>query len=189
MAARKDTLFTDKEESLCQARLLTVTAAEAYRNSLYKTEGMTNSTIAKLASETFAKPKIKARMAVLLAKRVARADIDADYVLKRLVEIDELDILDIMSDDMSIKPLNEWPKVWRTTITSIDVLEEFMGKGEDRDLVGFIKKLKLPDKLKNLELLGKHVDVLAWKEQHTVEHTLVGDIVNDIVNGHGLPSK
>jgi phage terminase small subunit len=41
----------------------------------------------------------------------------------------------------------------------------FEGRGEDREMVGILKKIKWPDKVKNLELLGKHVSVMAFKEQ------------------------
>ena len=41
-------------------------------------------------------------------------------------------------------------------------------------MVGFLKKIKWPDKVKNLELIGKHVDVQAFKDkvehEGTIEH-------------------
>ena len=35
----------------------------------------------------------------------------------------------------------------------------------DLGRVGVLRKIKWPDKLKKLELLGKHVDVQAWKDR------------------------
>jgi phage terminase small subunit len=91
-------------------------------------------------------------------ERQERANIDADYVLKRLVEIDQMDVLDIMDDQMKILPLRDWPKIWRQYISNIENLEL-------TDADGVFKKIKWPDKVKNLELLGKHVSVGAFKEQ------------------------
>lgn len=96
------------------------------------------------------------------AERQERTKIDADYVLRRLVEIDQMDVLDIMDDQMKIRPVNEWPKAWRQYVTNLENLE--LSDGE-----GCFKKIKWPDKIKNLELIGKHVSVGAFKDK--VEHT------------------
>ena len=34
-----------------------------------------------------------------------------------------------------------------------------------REQIGWLKKIKWPDKIKNLELLGKHIAVNAFKEK------------------------
>ena len=103
------------------------------------------------------------------SKRAEQTQIDAEYVLRRLVEIDQMDVLDIMDDKYCLKPIGEWPKIWRQYISSIENLEEFEGFGEDRTQIGWLKKIKWPDKTKNLELLGKHVSVGAFKDK--VEHS------------------
>jgi len=94
--------------------------------------------------------------------------------INRLVEIDQMDVLDIMNEDMALKPLSEWPAVWRRYLSGFDLAEMFEGRGEEREMVGILKKIKWPDKVKNLELLGKHVAVQAFKEkvEHSGEMTL-----------------
>ncbi|CAM8022893.1 hypothetical protein MOMOMMO210B_20105 [Morganella morganii] len=47
----------------------------------------------------------------------------------------------------------------------------YEGRGDDREMVGLLKKIKWPDKVRNLELLGKHVHVQAFREQVSNEHT------------------
>ena len=96
------------------------------------------------------------------AEREERTKIDADYVLKRLVEIDQMDVLDIMDDDGNVKPLRDWPKIWRQYISNIETISVDDGEG-------WLKKIKWPDKVKNLELLGRHVSVGAFKDK--VEHS------------------
>ena len=104
-------------------------------------------------------------VARLVEERNKRLQIDADYVLQRLIEVDQLDVLDIIEDDGEVKPLSEWPKSWRTLISGIDVSEIFEGYGRDRSMTGLLKKIKWPDKTKNLEMLGKHIDVRAWEKE------------------------
>lgn len=114
--------------------------------------------------------RIQKRIAELMAERNKRARISADYVLLRLQQIDELDLADIMDDDLSLKPLSSWPKAWRQFLSGVKVAELFEGKGDKKKIIGVLKSIKWPDKLKNLELIGKHVDVNAFKEIH--EHNV-----------------
>lgn len=102
-------------------------------------------------------------------KRAARVQIDADYVLRRLADIDQMDCMDIIGDSGAIKPISQWPKIWRQFVSGFDVADIFEGSGDDRKLVGLLKKIKWPDKVKNLELIGRHVGVQAWKDK--VEHS------------------
>lgn len=102
-------------------------------------------------------------------KRSNETKINASYVLKRLHEIDQMDVLDILADDGSVLPISEWPKAWRTTISGFDVSELFEGVGDQRKMIGLLKKIKWPDKTKNLELLGRHVEVQAFREKLEVE--------------------
>lgn len=99
------------------------------------------------------------------AERSQRTQVNADYVLKRLVEIDQMDCLDILNDDGSVKPVRDWPQIWRQFVSGFDVAELFTGGGEDRELAGMLKKIKWPDKIKNLELIGKHVNVQAFRDK------------------------
>lgn len=117
------------------------------------------------ASRNMDIPKVKERIAELMKHRNKRTKVGADYVLKRLVEIDELDLADIMNDDLTLKPLSEWPKAWRQFLTGVKVAELFEGQGDDKQMIGVLKSIKWPDKVKNLELIGKHVDVQAFKER------------------------
>ena len=82
-----------------------------------------------------------------------------------------MDVLDILLANGELKPIAQWPKVWRTTLSGMDVTE-MAG-----DAAGLLKKIKWPDKVKNLELLGKHVTVQAFKD----------NVKNELVGPNGLP--
>lgn len=108
---------------------------------------------------------VQSAIQAAMAERTTRTEITADYVLTRLVEIDQMDCLDILSDTGAIKPVSEWPKIWRQFISGFDVSDLFDGAGDERQMVGVLKKIKWPDKVKNLELIGKHVNVQAFREK------------------------
>lgn len=119
------------------------------------------------ADQMLSKPHIAAAVAAAQAARSKRTEVDVDYVVARMVEIDQMDVLDIMNDAMELKPVSEWPRVWRQYLSGFDLAEMFEGRGEDRDMVGILKKIKWPDKIKNLELLGRHLGMFKDRVEHS----------------------
>lgn len=119
-------------------------------------------------------------------QRLEKARIEADYVLQRLVAIDRMSIDQILNDDFSVKPLSEWPQIWLEMLAGLDVKELHEGRGDAREMAGALKKLKWPDKLKTLELIGKHIDVRAFAEQHKHSHGLPDETIRtlrDVLKG------
>ena len=97
--------------------------------------------------------------------RSERTKIDSDYVLHRLAEIDRMDVLDILHDDGSLRAVRDWPPIWRQYIGGMDVLTSITRVNDETEIENILKKIKWPDKLKNLDLIGKHVNVQAWRER------------------------
>lgn len=133
--------------------------------------GFSPNTAAVKASVMMRDERIQKRIAELMEERNKRLRVSADYVLLRLVEIDQMDVLDILHDDGTLKPIREWPKIWRTTLSGFDLSSTIMNMNED-SIETILKKIKWPDKVKNLELIGKHVDVNAFKERLEVSGTV-----------------
>ena len=157
-------LKAPKREMFCREYIKDLNGTQAAIRS-----GYSEKTANRIASQLLSKLDIQSRIAEMQSVRVEEVRIDANYVLKRLIEIDQMDVLDIMNDNMSFRPLHEWPKVWRQYLSGVDLSEMFEGKGDEREMVGILKKIKWPDKVKNLELLGKHIGVGAFTEK--VDHT------------------
>lgn len=151
--------LTDKQEMFCREYLIDLNATQAAIRA-----GYSEKTANRTASENMSKPDIQSRIAELKAQRNDLVGINATYVLKRLVEIDQMDVLDILTDSGELKAVRDWPLTWRTTLSGMEVME-MSGEGNTAAL---LKKIKWPDKVKNLELLGKHIDVSAFKEM--VDH-------------------
>ncbi|MEZ1840297.1 terminase small subunit [Pseudomonas putida] len=102
-------------------------------------------------------PEVAQAIEQAMGERNKRLQVDADYVLQRLTEIDQLDLADIFDVDGKLMPIRQWPLIWRQMVKEVD-----MKTG----------KVKFHDKLRALELIGKHVNVNAFREQ--VNHT--GDL-------------
>ncbi|MDK8076129.1 terminase small subunit [Citrobacter freundii] len=148
--------LTDKQEMFCREYLIDLNATQAAIRAGYSAK-----TSNRTASENLSKPDIQSRIAELKAQRNDLVGINATYVLNRLVEIDQMDVLDILTSTGELRAVSEWPKVWRTTLSGLEVME----MASEGNSVALLKKIKWPDKVKNLELLGKHISVQAFKEQ------------------------
>ncbi|EOF5143011.1 terminase small subunit [Klebsiella pneumoniae] len=131
--------------------------------------GYSPNTAGKFASQNMRDARIQKRIAELMEERNKRLRVSADYVLLRLVEMVQMDVSDILDDDGGIKPVSQWPKVWRTSLSAMDINRIRMaGKDGEDDIESTLQKVKWPDKVKLLELIGKHVDVNAFKERMEV---------------------
>ena len=149
--------LTPKQQRFVEEYLIDLNATQAAIRA-----GYSEKTADSIGLQLLRKTQVAEAIAGAKAERSEQTQIDSAYVLKRLVEIDQMDVLDIMDDDGNVKPLRDWPKIWRQYISNIETIS--MDDGE-----GWLKKIKWPDKVKNLELLGKHVSVGAFKDK--IEHT------------------
>lgn len=167
--------LTPKQLQFCREYLIDFNATQSAIRA-----GYSEKTAYSIGVENLKKPEIQQEIERLQNERNQRLDVDADYVLKRLVEVDKLDILDILDDTGNFKPFSEWTKEWRLNISSFEVVETATG--------GLVKKIKFPDKVKNLELLGKHIQVGAWVNNQSIdlnanikaEVTTLSDILEEI---------
>lgn len=149
--------LTPKQQRFVEEYLIDLNATQAAIRA-----GYSEKTAKVIAAQNLSKLNVQEAIEEAQSKRAEQTQIDAAYVLRRLVEIDQMDVLDIMDDDGNVKPLRDWPKIWRQYISNIETIS--MDDGE-----GWLKKIKWPDKVKNLELLGRHVSVGAFKDK--VEHS------------------
>ena len=151
--------LNQRQEMFCREYIKDLNGTQAAIRAGYSPR-----TADRMAYELLKKPEIQAFVLQSKAERVEEVKVDANYVLKRLIEIDEMDVADILDDGGDFLPIRKWPKVWRTTLSGLDIA--IINSG---DTEAIIKKIKWPDKVKNLELLGKHIGVGAFTEK--VDHT------------------
>lgn len=84
--------LTDKQDIFCREYLIDLNATQAAIRAGYSAK-----TANRTASENMSKPDIQSRIAEVKAQRNDLVGINATYVLNRLVEIDQVDVLDILT--------------------------------------------------------------------------------------------
>jgi len=156
--------ITAKQAIFCDEYLKDLNATQAAIRA-----GYSERTAEQQGSRLLSNAKIKAEIASRVEKRGERTKIDADWLLKRLADEALADISDLYDEGGNLLPVKEWPLIWRQgLVQGIEVEELFAGGGEDRKHIGRVRKIKLDNRAKRLELIGKHVSVQAFKDQVAV---------------------
>jgi len=107
-------------------------------------------------------PEVQEAIVALKAERSKRTGINADWLLRRLADEAEADLGDLYGDDGALKPIKDWPPIWRKGLVAGVDVEEIRSGGA---AVGIIRKVKLADRGKRLELIGRHIDVQAFRDR------------------------
>ncbi|KSP85635.1 terminase small subunit [Pseudomonas aeruginosa] len=144
--------LTKKQRLFVDEYLIDLNATQAAIRAGYSTRRAT-----EIGYQLLQRPEVAQAIQAAMAERSKRTEVEADYVIRRLREIDEMDVLDILEDDGSFRSIRDWPRVWRQFLSGIEIAELFEGRGDDRRIAGVLRKVKWPDKLRNLELLSRHV--------------------------------
>ncbi len=97
------------------------------------------------------------------------------FVERLLMEMKTIavsDLRQLFNDDGSLKPPSEWSEEASQFISSIEINELFEGTGKERELIGHTKKIKLWDKSKSIDQLGKHLAMFIDRVEHSGKVTL-----------------
>ena len=104
------------------------------------------------------------------AAKIARSNetgITAEWVLRTLAEEKTADLAELYDDAGNLLPVKQWPMVFRRgLVVGVESVDEFGGVVDGERQSVTVRKVKLSDRIKHLELIGRHVDVQAFKDRH-----------------------
>lgn len=157
--------LTPKQARFVEEYLIDLNATQAAIRA-----GFSEKSAARQAVELLNKPHVSEAIEQRRADRSQKTNIDAAWVLTRLADEATADIADLYNDEGGLKPVREWPLIWRQgLVQGIEVEQLFDGHGEERQPVGTVRKIKLDNRIKRLELIGKHIGVKAFEETVNVK--------------------
>ena len=174
--------LTPKQQRFCEEYLIDMNGTQAAIRAGYQPS---NANV--YSSELLADPNISEYLNHLRNERSIRTKIDADWLLARLAAEAVADVKDIFDDEGNLKPVAEWPEMFRVgLVTGIDVEREKVevstretGQAHDERVIEAIEtrtritKVKLSDRIKRLELIGRHIGVQAFRDKVAVEGPIV----------------
>jgi hypothetical protein len=88
-------------------------------------------------------------------------------ILKEIRLLSFTDHRQLYDKDKRMKHPTEWSKELGAVVESYEVVEYFEGVGREKEQVGWLKKVKLYDKQKALELYGKYLKMFGDRLEHT----------------------
>lgn len=165
------------------------------------------------ACRMMTKAYIAEAIAAGVGKREEKILDDSEYLRERLRAEADADIADLYDDDGNFKAVKDWPAIWRRGLVvsmetmsvaadeeKPDVELEPQGHGgalkRAKKPTHIVLKIKYADRVRRLELLGRHTKVSAWKDKVQLDvsdplkklaEQIVGKSIRPTDDGSGNP--
>ena len=167
--------MTKKQKRFIEEYLIDLNATQAAIRAGYSSD-----TAYSIGNENMKKPEIKACIDKAMAERSRRTGVNADRVLMELAKVAFVNASDVIDADTATVKADALPED-TAAIQSVKV-KTF---GED----GLEREVKMADKLKALELLGKHLgmfkDKVVLSGSLETEKTKLDDLIRQMRGGDG----
>ena len=167
--------MTKKQKRFIEEYLIDLNATQAAIRAGYSPD-----TAKSIGSENLTKPDITAQIARAMAERSRRTGVNADRVIMELAKIAFVNANDVINPKTATIKEGALPED-TAAIQSVKV-KTF---GED----GLEREIKMADKLKALELLGKHLGMFRDKLEVSgtleTEKTKLDDLLQQMRGGDG----
>jgi phage terminase small subunit len=170
--------MTDKQKLFCDEYLIDMNATRAYRIAYPSIKK--ESTINSLASRLLRNDKVNEYLEKRKLDRQKRTEITQDMVIKELAKIAFVDMRKLYNERGNLLDIHSIDDDTAGAISSIETLEEYSGYGENREKTGDTQKVKMLDKTKALELLGKHLGM--FKETNINVNMNYEDYISKVVD-------
>lgn len=177
MAAR----LTDKQKRFVAEYLVDLNATAAAKRA-----GYSEKTACEQAARLLANVKVQTAVQEAKQARQERTEITQDMVLRETAKLAFFDIRKMFDKDGKPLDISELDADTAAALAGLDVQDI---ADNDGDYVGFVKKYKMADKLKALELLGKHLGTWEPKDDGPKDETTEDDLSRSLRElGEGLES-
>ena len=169
--------MTDAQKRFCDEYLIDLNATRAYKVAYPRCKK--DETANAASSRMLRNVKVQEYISEKQKEIEKRTEVTQDMVIKELAKIAFLDIRKLYTENGQLKNVADIDSDTAGAISSLETLEEYEGYGDDREKIGDTQKVKLLDKTKALELLGKHLGIfndLNVNMKNAVQVELVDDV-------------
>lgn len=167
--------MTKKQKIFCEEYLIDLNATQAAIRAGYSSD-----TAKEIGCENLTKPNIRTYIDKAMAERSKRTGVNSDRVVMELAKIAFVNATDVIDTKTATVKETALPED-TAAIQSVKV-KTF---GED----GLEREIKMADKMKALELLGKHLGMFKDKIELSgsldIEKTKLDDLIKQIRGGDG----
>lgn len=163
--------LTPKQKRFVAEYLVDLNATAAARRAGYSAK-----TADRIGPELLGKTCVSQAIQEAIREREKRTKITQDMVLRETAKLAFFDIRKMFDKDG--KPL-DIPKLDADTaaaLVGLDVQDVYNFSEDEKQFIGYVKKYKMADKLKALELLGKHLGTWEPKDDGLKDETEEDDL-------------
>jgi phage terminase small subunit len=148
--------LTARQRGFVREYLIDLNATAAYKRAGYKGQGRTAE---NNACRMLGNAGVQAAIQAALAKAEERSAATIERIELQLERIALADIRKLFRPDGTLKSPGEWDDETAAAVGSIEVHEEITGKGKDKRVSGYLKKVKCWEMVKALVELLKRRDL------------------------------
>jgi len=145
--------LTPMQENFARLVVEGKSQAEAYRQAYPRSQNWSDASVWQCASRAMANTNVSSRVAELRREFAQRSILTAEKVLAEIGKIAFSDVRKIFSKGGELIRISDLSDEAASCIAGCDIVTVNRGEGE----VEHVAKIKLADKLKALELAGKHL--------------------------------
>lgn len=156
--------LTPKQKVFADEYLIDLNATRAYKVAYPNVKK--DEVAAAAATRLLRNVKVAAYTRERMNERAQRTEITQDRVLQELAKLGFFDVRKLFCGDGKPIEVTDLDDETAACIAGLDVMDVCEGNGEDKEFTGYVKKYKLADKLKALELLGRHLGM--WNDKMQV---------------------
>ena len=177
--------MTNAQKRFCDEYLVDLNATRAYKVAYSRCKK--DETASVNGSKLLRNTKVQEYISKQQKEIEKRTEVTQDMVIQELAKIAFLDIRKLYTENGQLKNIADIDSDVAGAISSLETLEEYDGYGDNREKIGDTKKVKVLDKTKALELLGRHLGMfndkldVNIKEKEEKKNT-ISDILSQMRN-------
>ena len=153
--------MTDKQKIFCDEYIKDFNATRAYRTAYPSCK--TDESARRAGSRLLTNVDVISYIQEGKEKLKNKMEITQERVIQEMARIAFGDIRKLYNESGGLKNIQDLDDDTAAIITSIESTEEFDGYGQDREQIGYTKKVKMADKTKALDMLGKYFGMFKEK--------------------------
>lgn len=97
--------------------------------------------------------------------------VDAEDLLRQLNAMRLANYSEIIDEQTGVfLPPHQWPDHWQQLVQQVDIVELFEGRGEEREQVGNLHRVKFLPRDRVLKMFGDHVNISGFQQQQVHQH-------------------
>jgi len=153
--------MTEAQKRFCDEYILDFNATRAYRAAYPKCK--TDEAASAAGCRMLGNVNVQRYIQEQKEEMKEKINVTKEQVINQIARIAFGDIRKLYNENGGLKNIQDLDDDAAAIVAGIETTEEFDGYGEDREQIGYTKKVKIASKDKALDMLGKYFGIFKEK--------------------------